>query len=295
LTSSGSIIRSSNITALFNVNVNSNITTSNLVTTLLNYNGTELNTSLNNYLLKTGGTLTGSLTVSSGFINITSSGGSTSSAYGSTANTGILYWGAAGSTNPLIIASNISTGISLSLQCSSYICAQGYIASSDRRIKNNITNIENSIEIINNLTPKKYNLIETNQEKYGFIAQDVEKICPNAVSITSGIIPNIFERGFYKNNIINFENKNNILLNVNDVIKIIDKNKYSNAKEFVIKEIIDSNNFIVNEELTSEDIFIVGSKIDDFRTIDYNMITSLNTSAIQELFIEIQKIKKMIS
>ena len=294
LTGSGSIIRTSNINASFNVNVDSNITTSNLVVTELTYKGTELNTRLTDYLLNAGGTLTGSLTVSSGFINITSSGGSTSSAYGSGINTGILYWGVAGNTNPLIIASNISSGIPLSLQCASHICAQGYIASSDKRIKNNISNIENSIEIINNLIPKKYNLIETNQEKFGFIAQDVEKICPNAVSITSGIIPNIFEKGFYKNDIINFENKNKISLKVNDVIKIIDKNKYNNAKEFIIKEIIDDNNFIINEELTSEDVFIIGSKIDDFRTIDYNMITSLNTKAIQELFIEIQKIKKMI-
>jgi hypothetical protein len=161
------------------------------------------------------------------------------------------------------------------------------------KIRNDIC-IQNKYEIINNLIPKKYNLIETNQEKFGFIAQDVEKICPNAVSITSGIIPNIFEKGFYKNDIINFENKNKISLKVNDVIKIIDKNKYNNAKEFIIKEIIDDNNFIINEELTSEDVFIIGSKIDDFRTIDYNMITSLNTKAIQELFIEIQKIKKMI-
>ena len=70
-----------------------------------------------------------------------------------------------------------------------------------------------------------------------------------------------------------------------------------NSKEIISPEIFEDiiNNFIINEELTSEDIFIVGSKIDDFRTIDYNMITSLNTSAIQELFIEIQKIKKMIS
>ena len=295
LTGSGSIITSSNITANFNLNVNSNIITSNLVTSLLTYNGTELNTTLNNYLLKSGGSLTGSLTVSGGFINITSSGGSTASSYGSTTNSGILYWGAAGNTNPLIIASNISSGIPLSLQSASYICAQGYIASSDKRIKNNISNIENSIDIINNLTPKKYNLIETNQEKYGFIAQDVEIICPTAVSITSGIIPNIFERGLYKNNIINFDNKNNISLNPNDTIKIIDKNKYYSGKEFIIKEVIDNNNFTVYEELSSEDVFIIGSKISDFRTIDYNMITTLNTKAIQELFIEIEKIKKIIN
>jgi hypothetical protein len=115
------------------------------------------------------------------------------------------------------------------------------------------------------------------------------------ILLTSGIIPNIFKRGIYKNNIITFNNSDNIILNTNDVIKIIDKNKYNNGNEFNIITIIDKNNFIIEKELTSEDIFIIGTKINDFKSVDYNMITTLNTKAIQELYEIIQAQQEQIN
>ena len=55
---------------------------------------------------------------------------------------------------------------------------------SDIRTKENIENICNPLEIINNLNGITYNSKddETKRQKYGYIAQDVEKILPSLVS-----------------------------------------------------------------------------------------------------------------
>ena len=57
-----------------------------------------------------------------------------------------------------------------------------WIAASDKRLKNNIINIENGLEIIKQLRPIKYRLISNpNSLEVGFIAQEAEKFIPEAV------------------------------------------------------------------------------------------------------------------
>ena len=53
-----------------------------------------------------------------------------------------------------------------------------YQTSSDRRLKTNIENMDSQLDNIMNLTPRKYNWIEDNEEGYGFIAQEVHNIYP---------------------------------------------------------------------------------------------------------------------
>ena len=57
------------------------------------------------------------------------------------------------------------------------------LEASDNRIKKNIKNLNNSINIINYLEPKSFNILNNkdNNKRYGFIAQDLEKIYPELV------------------------------------------------------------------------------------------------------------------
>ena len=64
--------------------------------------------------------------------------------------------------------------------------AQAFGIYSDERIKDNITDVDDakSLEIIKQLQPKNYVMRENRDEKHwGFIAQDVEKILPESITI----------------------------------------------------------------------------------------------------------------
>jgi hypothetical protein len=72
-----------------------------------------------------------------------------------------------------------------------YSDSNGFLTNtaSDQRLKNNIENIENCLEIINSLKPIKYNWIDTEkygpQKEIGFIAQEVELYIPEIIGINS--------------------------------------------------------------------------------------------------------------
>ena len=61
------------------------------------------------------------------------------------------------------------------------VFSNGAGTSSDKRLKRSIKPIENSFEILEGLTGYRYTLISNNAKSVGLIAQDVEKVLPEAV------------------------------------------------------------------------------------------------------------------
>lgn len=62
-----------------------------------------------------------------------------------------------------------------------------YTAVSDERLKKNIEPVESVLEKINSLQPRKFNMkeeVNTAEKHYGFIAQELEKVFPELVSVT---------------------------------------------------------------------------------------------------------------
>ena len=205
---------------------------------------------------------------------------------------------------PFGIHSNISSNIELipTFDANINICAKfnsgiwstgNVIASSDERIKTNINDIsdDSALQMILNIQPKTYNYIDWlnkgNNNIYGFIAQQIKSVIPDAVKIEKEFIPNIFLAAVYNtigdiiilpNNSINIENiinkhsrvkcydmSNNII--IVEVIKII--NEYS----FKIKDI----NYLNNK------IFVYGTEVTDFHVLNKEYINTLNVCAVQEL------------
>ena len=86
------------------------------------------------------------------------------------------------------------------------------ISSSDKRIKTNIQDINDDIalQMIMKIEPKKYEYIDKfergDKKVYGFIAQQIREVIPEAVSIQSSIIPNIYKVGtLHNSNIITID------------------------------------------------------------------------------------------
>jgi hypothetical protein len=169
-------------------------------------------------------------------------------------------------------------------------CNGGHIiASSDERIKKNITKIDNSLDVIMKIKPCKFNYIdEVNNgtaNVYGFISQEVEEIIPEAVSPQKEYIPNIYCLGFCLNNIITLSSRispvSPDIIKVGSNIKIIDYN----GKEILcqITKIIGPDIFTVNSNFTTSKLFVYGTEINDLKTLDKDTIFSYNVSATQEL------------
>ncbi|MFH1714575.1 MAG: tail fiber domain-containing protein [Elusimicrobiota bacterium] len=172
----------------------------------------------------------------------------------------------------------------------------GFYTSSDKRIKNitGISNIKNDLDLINKLNVVDYKYIDFREQgntpKKGFIAQDVEKVFPQAVSTTVGFVPNVYE----SSKKIQFNEKTGELtvkalkkhdFKEGDKVRIITRN---GAKEEKVVKINDDTTFVVGnftkKDLGKDDnVFVFGKHVNDFKTINYDEIYAAGISAIQEL------------
>jgi hypothetical protein len=169
-----------------------------------------------------------------------------------------------------------------------------FLVSSDSRIKENIQDIndDTALQMILAIEPKTYNYIDKlskgYSKVYGFIAQQIRQVIPDAVSIQTDYIPNIMLLADYNDNIITLPSQpTNVIIKLNDKIKCYDKDNRFIKVEVV--EIIDELTFriyIVEEEqrdYNDNKIFVSGTEVDDFHSISKEYIFTLNVCATQEL------------
>ena len=192
---------------------------------------------------------------------------------------------------------------SITIYATGNIYASGLIAASDNRIKTNIEQLVDNEALIKfrQLKPCKYNYIDTltrtSEKVYGFIAQEVRETLPYATSITEEYIPNIYKLALYKDTVITFDNEHN--LNSEGNIKLIKPNNTEVIVPYVIIDthkinIITSN--LSSDELLSNDlvqdedgndlehnIFVYGTSVNDFHTLNKDAIWTTSTAALQEV------------
>jgi hypothetical protein len=170
----------------------------------------------------------------------------------------------------------------------------GVIQYSDQRIKTDIINIDSTtnIEIFRKIRPVTHGYIDKleygNLNKYGFIAQEIQKLLPGAVVPKTQVIPSIYNKA----GIINTQNK--FLLSFNKPIQDIQQFKIGiklkcydikNAIVWVtIKDIIDTQNIeIEEEEIKNNELFVYGHSVDDFLQIEKDAVWTVATAALQEV------------
>lgn len=181
----------------------------------------------------------------------------------------------------------------------------GFFAASDARFKTNIQDIDDSgaLDLLRQIKPKTYEYIDKPDRGagtvYGFIAQDIAEVFPNASSIEREKIPNIYELGIKVENVITLTNKSTALLE-KDVDGVIYKtllvyHKDNKKIELSIKSIIDDKHIEIEPtdelEINSE-LFIYGQIVDNFHTMDKNYIFTIATAALQEVDKQLQAEKQ---
>jgi hypothetical protein len=163
---------------------------------------------------------------------------------------------------------------------------------SDERIKTNISPV-NELEVfekINKLNIVEYDYIEDEKRKRnGLIAQEVEKLFPQAVRTITSYIPDMMMNA--KVTQVSGDNKyvlrtysdSTHVLNIDDMIKI---NAGGDRCVFGRVLQVDNNDLTVeiNSQLSEcQHVFIVGKLVDDFKAVDYTSIFAYLVSAVQYL------------
>jgi hypothetical protein len=172
-------------------------------------------------------------------------------------------------------------------------CDTGVIMFSDQRIKSNIINvdIQSNLELFRKIRPVKHGYIDKleygNFNKYGFIAQEVRQLLPEAVVEGTQVIPSVYCNA----TVINSQNK--VLLSFEKPLKDIQQFKigtklkcYDDKNEIVwvvIKQIIDAQNIEIEEAIKNDKIFVYGHSVDDFLQIEKDAIWTVATAALQEV------------
>ena len=218
-----------------------------------------------------------------------------------------------GLTYPTVPLHVSSTATYLSQSSISVYSAGGIITgtavyvSSDNRIKNNIVDATDlsCIYILRNLNPKLFNYIDIKQKGtkpvWGFIAQQVKEVIPNAITYTKDYITNIYETAELHDSVIILTNKSTTeLLKDQDgyyyKLKVFD----TDDKEYIVsvKEIIDEKSFTITSEDTikigDNNVFVYGQEVPDFHSLDKDMIFTLTTAAVKELDTQYQDSKQEI-
>jgi hypothetical protein len=164
-----------------------------------------------------------------------------------------------------------------------------FVASSDIRIKEDIQDIndDTALQSILSIEPKTYKYVDKlergDKKVYGFMAQQIREIIPEAVSIQTSYIPNIYLVADYNSNVIILSSQpTKVIVKVNDKIKCYDKDN----KELLLQviEVIDDLTFRIKDiEYSDTKIFVYGTFVDDFHTLDKTYIFTLNVCATQEL------------
>jgi Chaperone of endosialidase len=285
------------------------MTSGSITTSLITCNGalnsgsiscTSINTNNNNVVLGSGvlsanGLVTNSLdtqrgAITCGTINsyaITCTGVNTSGLIlatgggSSTYTTSATYYSNAGQ----VVSSRTFTTETFSGEFHNYIVVQaGVFVNSDARIKENIMPIKNECDILNKLKPCTYTYIDktkniNGKKRYGLIAQEVEEIFPDAVTIRSNALPNIMK-------IAEVISNNSFRLDMDIHIGKIRLYSSGVSEEKLIDcNIISRNGDIYTvDAIIGNKVFIYGEFVDDFKGVEYNAFIPLLLAGYQSQF-----------
>ena len=176
-----------------------------------------------------------------------------------------------------------------SIYASDRIAASEFNAFSDARIKKvkGISNNEADLHTLLKLKITDYSLIDTIAKGNGaykkVIAQEVKAVYPQAVKMVTDCIPDIYQLTKVENGIISFSSQT---LREGDKVKLI----MAESQDIYEVVSVSDKGFKVNKEIKDGAVFIYGHEVNDFHTVDYEALSTLNISATQALFQKIQEL-----
>ena len=108
--------------------------------------------------------------------------------------------------------------------------SQNVFTTSDRRLKENIKEIDLDIERYKKLKPVSYNYKSDDRQQLGFIAQDTLKVCSEAITFTENANMKVEEEGDLEGIQLGMDYKTITVLNTNIIQKLIERVELLEAK-----------------------------------------------------------------
>jgi hypothetical protein len=192
----------------------------------------------------------------------------------------------------------------ISIIASGEVYASAFDAYSDLRIKNLLGTSDGKRDLasINSLRIRDYTMKD--RMKYGnrpfkkVIAQEVEQVYPQLVSKHINFIPNVYQLTDTISQsrtgcILHFKREHHI----GDTAKKLQVVTEQGAlQSYDIVAVPSANEVIINApEIKASHVFVYGEQVPDFRTVDYEGLTTLNISATQEISREVDDLKKALA
>jgi hypothetical protein len=269
------------------------------------YSGGEIRLGTNRMTIKNNGNVGIGTTAPSYPLHVSTNVAAIASSkrYFSINTTNITYYNPSGFNNFANIAASIYAA-------SDIWTTAAFIATSDRRIKKNITDIQDdtSLEKLRLLKPSYYEYIDnvsrTSSVVEGFIAQEVNEVLPYAVKIQEDYIPNIYCLG-------NFDTNTNIITLIDCSLNTTEFEKDASDNYFTTIKVYDSSNNETIVELTEilnetqfkieapddlvHEIFVYGQKVNNLNVLSKDSIFTVGISALQEVDRQQQADKQRIA
>lgn len=167
----------------------------------------------------------------------------------------------------------------------------GFYATSDARVKNILgpSNATSDLEILNRIRVTDYTMkdtLATGHRKYKkVIAQQVEEVYPEVIRKQKGFIPDVYQETAKMERtdsgyILSFDSP----LHLSTLAKKLRLAAGGSMKPYPILSILSDRQVEIKAPvLQSQKAFVYGEEVDDFRTVDYEGLSTLNISATQEL------------
>jgi hypothetical protein len=171
---------------------------------------------------------------------------------------------------------------------SGQVLATFFLAISDERIKNIQGRSDSAADLRKLLDIEVTDFLYKDVVEKGsrpqkkVIAQQVEKIYPEAVSTTTDVVPDIYKKAPINNGWVELATD----LKVGDRVRLITEKGHRATHE--VLEVAEDK-FRTDFAEDGDVVFVYGREVKDFRNVDYEAIAMLNVSATQELVRRLEK------
>jgi hypothetical protein len=190
-----------------------------------------------------------------------------------------------GGSSSIVIFKNSTDTDSFTIFSNGNYSARGsYQAWSDIRIKKDIQDIndDTALQMILSIEPKTYKYIDgskSTERVYGFIAQQIREVIPEAVVLVDNIIPNIYK------NCICEDNKRIYIVLPQEVLGSLIRIGIGGSYKIILveSEYIEVEKYMESKDIPDGENFVYGYEVKDFHTINKEYIFTLNVCATQEL------------
>ena len=119
------------------------------------------------------------------------------------------------------------------------------------------------------------------------------EVFPEAISLYSDFVPNVYalsSQVLLKNGLLHIQLEQKHDFAVGDEVKLMMPD--NSEQKMVVSAVPSEKSFLVNwTETAPEKVFVFGKKVDDFHTVDYDRIYTLNVSATQELARRVEQLE----